>query len=169
MKILVLKTDCLLDQDTKENLREEARKAAQRGIMILDGGTSLEVIEIDKSALLGVLMIKEEAKNLEPRTFEEPPLLQITLKDLNSIPEVIHKGESLKGLINVGFNWETSGPDEFGSAYINLQNADVVSKYPNEKRTQYKRGKALNELPNKDDLVWDKERGVYILQKGNMK
>ncbi|MEH7731186.1 hypothetical protein NSS92_01470 [Bacillus sp. FSL M8-0166] len=117
----------------------------------------------------GVLTIKEEAENLEPWTFEEPPLLQITLKDINSIPEVIHKGESLKGLINVGFNWETSGPDEFGSAYINLQNADVVSKYPNEKRTQYKRGKALNELPNKDDLVWDKERGVYILQKGNMK
>lgn len=117
----------------------------------------------------GVLTIKEEAENLEPRTFEEPPLLQITLKDINSIPEVIHKGESLKGLVNVGFNWETSGPDEFGSAYINLQNADVVSKYPNEKRTQYKRGKALNELPNKDDLVWDKERGVYILQKGNMK
>ncbi|TKI21737.1 hypothetical protein FCO27_18595 [Bacillus pumilus] len=52
MKILVLKTDCLLDQDAKENIREEARKAAQSGIMILDRGTSLEVIEIDKSALL---------------------------------------------------------------------------------------------------------------------
>jgi len=118
---------------------------------------------------IDIPMTKEKAENLEPQTFEEPPLLQITLKDINSIPEVIHKGESLKGLINIGFNWETSGPDEFGSVYINMQNADVVSKYPNEKRTQYKRGKALNELPTKDDLFWDKERGIYILPKGNMK
>ncbi|MGA3852170.1 hypothetical protein [Bacillus pumilus] len=49
MKILVIKTDCQLDQGAKEVLREEARKAAQTGIMILDGGMSLEVIEIDKS------------------------------------------------------------------------------------------------------------------------
>ncbi|MDM5320947.1 hypothetical protein QUF57_13285 [Bacillus pumilus] len=48
MKILVIKTDCQLDQSAKEVLREEARKAAQTGIMILDGGMSLEVIEIDK-------------------------------------------------------------------------------------------------------------------------
>ncbi|APT45927.1 hypothetical protein [Bacillus safensis] len=48
MKILVLKTDCQLDQGAKDALREAARKAAQTGIMILDGGMSLEVIEIDK-------------------------------------------------------------------------------------------------------------------------
>ncbi|TFV12236.1 hypothetical protein E4T85_00030 [Bacillus stratosphericus] len=112
-----------------------------------------------------ILMTKEEEESLEPQTFEEPPLLQITLKDMDSIPEVIHKGESLEWLINIGFNWETSGPDEFGSAYINLQNADVGCKHPVENRTEYKRGKAMNELPTKDDLVWDKERGVYILPK----
>ncbi|WP_231120721.1 hypothetical protein [Bacillus safensis] len=216
MKILVLKTDCQLDQGAKDALREAARKAAQTGIMILDGGMSLEAIEIDKSALLDekgiaasfeqamkkveemtvdgkyvpyeerkidigiehttmvkglgipVLMAKEEAESLEPQTLEEPPLLQITLKDINSIPEVIHKGESLRKRVNIDFNWESSGPDEFGSTYINLQTADVTSKYPAENRMQYKRGKALNELPTKDDLVWDKERGVYILQKGTV-
>lgn len=52
MKILILKTDCLLDQGTKENIREEVKKAAQTGVMILDGGMSFEVIEVDKSALL---------------------------------------------------------------------------------------------------------------------
>ncbi|MCY7691579.1 hypothetical protein MH111_14070 [Bacillus altitudinis] len=111
------------------------------------------------------IMIKEEAENFEHQTFEDPPLLQITLKDINSIPEVIHKGESLKKRVNIDFSWESSGPDEFGSTYINLQTADATSKYPVVNRTQYKRGKALNELPTKDDLVWDKERGVYILQK----
>ncbi|CVM30641.1 hypothetical protein [Bacillus safensis] len=49
MKILVLKTESRLEKEAKEILREEARKAAQTGIMILDGGMSLEVIEIDKS------------------------------------------------------------------------------------------------------------------------
>ncbi|WP_144455640.1 hypothetical protein [Bacillus pumilus] len=63
MKILVLKTNCQLDQGTKESLREEAKTAAQSGIMILDGGMSLEVIEIDKSALLdekGIAAIFEQ-------------------------------------------------------------------------------------------------------------
>ncbi|AVM24905.1 hypothetical protein [Bacillus pumilus] len=122
-------------------------------------------IEYTKELGILKLMTKEEAENLEPQTFEDPPLLQITLKDINSIPEVIHKGESLKERANIDFNWESSGPDEFGSTYINLQTADITSKYPAVNRTQYKRGKALNELPTKDDLVWDKERGVYILQK----
>ncbi|WAT79649.1 hypothetical protein [Bacillus safensis] len=122
-------------------------------------------IKYTKGLGIPKLMIKEEAENIESQTFEDPPLLQITLKDMDSIPEVIHKGESLEWLINIGFNWETSGPDEFGSAYINLQNADVECKHPVENRTEYKRGKAMNELPTKDDLVWDKERGVYILPK----
>ncbi|MED4992604.1 hypothetical protein [Bacillus safensis] len=107
MKILVLKTDCLLDQDTKENLREEARKAVQTGIMILDRGTSLEVIEIDKSALLD------------------------------------EKGIAAS----------------FEQAMKKVGEMTVDGKYvPYEERKI-----------DKDDLVWDKERGVYILQKGNMK
>lgn len=49
MKILVLKTDCQLNNETREIIREEAKKAIETGIMILDGGMSLEVIEINKS------------------------------------------------------------------------------------------------------------------------
>ncbi|MCY7675721.1 hypothetical protein [Bacillus safensis] len=221
MKILVLKTDCLLNESAKENIREEAMKAAQAGIMILDGGLDLEVIEIDKSSLLDekgiaesfeqamkkagkitvdgkyvpykerkidagikhgiehgttvkglgipVLMTKEEAENLEPQTLEDPPLLQITLKDIHSVPEVIHNGETLKGLIDVDINWKTGGLDKFGAAYVNLRTAGEKGKRPSERRIEYKRGDSIVELPTKDDLVWDKERGVYILQTGNMK
>ncbi|KAJ0073376.1 phage portal protein [Bacillus altitudinis] len=48
MKILVLNTESRLEKEAKEILREEVRKAAQIGVIILDGGMSLEVIEIDK-------------------------------------------------------------------------------------------------------------------------
>lgn len=117
----------------------------------------------------GVLMTKEEAENLETQTFEESPLLQITLKDIHSVPEVIHNGETLKGLIDVDINWKTGGLDKFGAAYVNLRTAGEKGKRPSERRIEYKRGDSIVELPTKDDLVWDKERGVYILQKGNMK
>ncbi|WP_260856665.1 hypothetical protein [Bacillus pumilus] len=214
MKILVLKTDCLLNESAKENIREEAMKAAQAGIMILDGGMGLEVIEIDKSSLLdekgiaesfeqamkkagkitvdgknvpykerkidagiehgiehgttvkglGIpsLMTKEEAENLESQTFEEPPLLQITLKDIHSVPEVIHNGEPLEGRIDIDFNWKTGGFDTVGSTYINLRTLENKDKKPSEKRIEYKRGEAMDELPTKDDLVWDKERGIHL-------
>ncbi|WP_144459419.1 hypothetical protein [Bacillus pumilus] len=115
------------------------------------------------------LMTKEEAENLESQTFEEPPLLQITLKDIHSVPEVIHNGETLKGLIDVDINWKTGGLDKFGATYVNLRTAGEKGKRPSERRIEYKRGDSIVELPTKDDLVWDKERGVYILQKGNMK
>lgn len=108
------------------------------------------------------LMTKEEAENLEPQTFEEPPLLQITLKDIHSVPEVIHDGETLKGLIDVDINWKTGGLDKYGSAYVNLRTAGEKGKKPIEKRIEYKRGEAMDELPTKDDLVWDKERGIYL-------
>ncbi|MEK5008327.1 hypothetical protein MHI11_14245 [Bacillus sp. FSL K6-3312] len=109
-----------------------------------------------------VLMTKEEAENLEPQTFEEPPLLQITLKDIHSVPEVIHNGETLKGLIDIDINWKTGGLDKYGSAYVNLRTAGEKGKRPIEKRIEYKRGEAMDELPTKDDLVWDKERGIYL-------
>lgn len=108
------------------------------------------------------LMTKEEAENLEPQTLEEPPLLQITLKDIHSIPEVIHNGETLKGLIDVDINWKTGGLDKFGAAYVNLRTAGEKGKRPSERRIEYKRGDSLVELPTKDDLVWDKERAVYL-------
>lgn len=115
------------------------------------------------------LMTKEEAENLESQTFEEPPLLQITLKDIHSVPEVIHNGEPLEGRIDIDFNWKTGGFDTVGSTYINLRTAGEKGKRPSERRIEYKRGDSIVELPTKDDLVWDKERGGYILQKGNMK
>ncbi|MEK4684333.1 hypothetical protein NSQ76_01010 [Bacillus sp. FSL M8-0256] len=184
MRILVLKTNCLLDQGTKENIREEAKKAAQTGIMILDRGMGLDVIEVDKSALLdekGIAESFEQAmKKVREMTvggkyvpyeerkaekLEASPLIQITLKDIHSVPEVIHKGEPLEGRVDIDFNWKTGGFDTVGSTYINLRTLGSKGKKPSEKRIEYKHGEAMDELPTKDDLVWDKERGVYILPK----
>ncbi|WP_156060362.1 hypothetical protein [Bacillus altitudinis] len=111
---------------------------------------------------IDIPMTKEKAENLEPQTFEEPPLLQITLKDIHSVPEVIHNGETLKGLIDVDINWKTGGLDKYGSAYVNLRTAGEKGKRPSDRRIEYKRGDSLVELPTKDDLVWDKERAVYL-------
>ncbi|PCK18043.1 hypothetical protein CEY02_19380, partial [Bacillus pumilus] len=88
------------------------------------------------------LMTKEEAENLEPRVFEQPPLLQITLKELDSVPEVIHNGESLEGRIDIDFNWKTGGFDTVGSTYINLRTLGIKGKKPSEKRIEYKSGEA---------------------------
>ncbi|MFJ6204216.1 hypothetical protein [Bacillus pumilus] len=60
MKILVLKTDCLLDKDAKDALREVAKKAAQTGIMILDGDLEAEVLDIQ-----GVAFNEEVTETLQ--------------------------------------------------------------------------------------------------------
>ncbi|WP_186318619.1 hypothetical protein [Bacillus pumilus] len=43
-----------------------------------------------------------------------------------------------------------------------MRTAGEKGKRPIEKRIEYKRGEAMDELPTKDDLVWDKERGIYL-------
>ncbi|MCY9671761.1 hypothetical protein M5W63_04420 [Bacillus pumilus] len=131
----------------------EERRKIEHGI---EHGTTVKGLGIP------TLMTKEEAENLEPQTFEDPPLLQITLKDIHSVPEVIHNGETLKGLIDIDFNWKTGGLDKYGSAYVNLRTAGEKGKRPSDRRIEYRRGEAMDELPTKDDLVWDKERGIYL-------
>ncbi|WP_144520673.1 hypothetical protein [Bacillus pumilus] len=106
--------------------------------------------------------VKGVAEALEYQTFEEAPLLQITLKELDSVPEVIHNGELLEGRVDIDFNWKTGGFDTVGSTYINLRTLENKDKKPSEKRIEYKRGEAMDELPTKDDLVWDKERGIHL-------
>ncbi|EKF36680.1 hypothetical protein [Bacillus xiamenensis] len=106
MKILVIKTDCQLDQMTKENLREEAKKVAHTGIMILDGGMALEIIEIDKSALL-----------------DEKGIAASVEQAMKKVREMMVDGK-----------------------YVPYEERKI----------------------DKDDLVWDKARGVYILQKGTV-
>ncbi|MBU8727800.1 hypothetical protein [Bacillus pumilus] len=99
------------------------------------------------------LMTKEEAENLEPQTLEDPPLLQITLKDIHSVPEVIHNGETLKGLIDVDINWKTGGLDKFGAAYVNLRTAGEKGKRPSERRIEYKRGEAMDESVTNEEEI----------------
>ncbi|WHF29122.1 hypothetical protein QJS65_20465 (plasmid) [Bacillus altitudinis] len=122
----------------------------------------IEYTPILKGLGIPKLLTKEETENLEQRTFEKPPLLQITLKELDSVPEVIHNGEPLEGRVDIDFNWKTGGFDTVGTTYINLRTLENKDKKPSEKRIEYKRGEAMDELPTKDDLVWDKERGIYL-------
>ncbi|WP_242730842.1 hypothetical protein [Bacillus altitudinis] len=105
----------------------------------------IEYTSLVKGLGIPTLMTKEEAENLEPQTLEDPPLLQITLKDIHSVPEVIHNGEPLEGRVDIDFNWKTGGFDTVGSTYINLRTLGNKGKKPIEKRIEYKRGEALHE------------------------
>ncbi|MGE6626147.1 hypothetical protein [Bacillus pumilus] len=100
-----------------------------------------------------VLMTKEEAENLEPQTLEDPPLLQITLKDIHSVPEVIHNGEPLEGRIDIDFNWKTGGFDTVGSTYINLRTLGIEGTKPSEKRIEYKRGEVMDESVTNEEEI----------------
>ncbi|MEC3762025.1 hypothetical protein [Bacillus pumilus] len=137
--------------------------------ILRDKGVTVSGFFVDPrwSVISGEYVPYEERKRTEhgteqATTVSEPPLLQITLKDIHSVPEVIHNGEPLEGRIDIDFNWKTGGFDTVGSTYINLRTLGNKGKKPIEKRIEYKRGEAMGELPTKDDLVWDKERGIYL-------
>ncbi|WP_111292181.1 hypothetical protein [Bacillus safensis] len=113
----------------------------------------IEYTSLVKGLGIPVLMTKEEAENLEPQTFEDPPLLQITLKDLDSVPEVIHNGEPLEGRVDIDFNWKTGGFDTVGTTYINLRTLENKDKKPSEKRIEYKRGEAMDESVTNEEEI----------------
>lgn len=113
----------------------------------------IEYTPLVKGLGIPTLMTKEEAENLEPQTFEEPPLLQITLKDIHSVPEVIHNGEPLEGRIDIDFNWKTGGFDTVGSTYINLRTLGIEGTKPSEKRIEYKRGEAMDESVTNEEEI----------------
>lgn len=48
------------------------------------------------------------------------PYLQITLDELNSIPEIIFKGEEIKGRREVIFHWETD-TDKPGGTTVKVE------------------------------------------------
>lgn len=58
---------------------------------------------------------------------EEPNLLEIKLKDTDSVPEVYYKGERLdelpKGLVDISYHWKTSSldGDDYGANDINIE------------------------------------------------
>ncbi|ELB36610.1 hypothetical protein [Enterococcus faecium] len=76
----------------------------------------------------------------------EPNLLEIKLKDTDSVPEVWYKGERLdespKGLVDVSYHWKTDGftNDDRGANDITIQYfSSFNDKYPDMKTIGHKR------------------------------
>ncbi|NTQ29739.1 hypothetical protein HQ879_08970 [Enterococcus faecium] len=76
----------------------------------------------------------------------EPNLLEIKLKDTDSVPEVWYKGERLdelpKGLVDVSYHWKTDGfsSNDRGANDINIEYYSTLNdKYLDKKTIRHKR------------------------------
>lgn len=77
---------------------------------------------------------------------QEPNLLEIKLKDTDSVPEVWYKGERLdelpKGLVDVSYHWKTDGfsSNDRGANDINIEYYSTLNdKYLDKKTIRHKR------------------------------
>ena len=77
---------------------------------------------------------------------QEPNLLEIKLKDTDSVPEVWYKGERLdelpKGLVDISYHWKTDGfsSNDRGTNDINIEYYSTPNdKYPDIKTIRHKR------------------------------
>lgn len=82
----------------------------------------------------------------EPLYDTKPNLLEIKLKDTDSVPEVWYKGERLdelpKGLVDVSYHWKTDGftDDDRGANDINIEYYPTPNgKYLDKKIIEHKR------------------------------
>lgn len=67
-------------------------------------------------------------------------LLEIKLKDTDSVPEVYYKGQKLEGLIDVSYHYHTTTEVVAGSTNdINMEYLGEVTKYPDIKTIGHKR------------------------------
>ncbi|EME7169283.1 hypothetical protein [Enterococcus faecium] len=67
-------------------------------------------------------------------------LLEIKLKDTDSVPEVYYKGQKLEGLIDVSYHYHTTTDVVAGSTNdINIEYLGEVNKYPDMKTIRHKR------------------------------
>lgn len=67
-------------------------------------------------------------------------LLEIKLKDTDSVPEVWYKGEKLEGLIDVNYHYHTTTDVVAGSTNdINMEYLGEVTMYPDKKTIRHKR------------------------------
>ncbi|MGG1016799.1 hypothetical protein ABE169_16730 [Bacillus subtilis] len=151
MKILVIKTNKHLKNETREAMRVEVKRAIETGVMVLDGGLELETVEVDDFKIVDephseeksfspvdvvtdaityisskygvdVAIPEKDLSSLTVQQIKEPPLLQIELDNLRSVPRVFYKGEEIKNKVRVDFSYLTG--DEYGSKPIYI---DIVS------------------------------------------
>lgn len=74
----------------------------------------------------------------------EPNLLEIKLKDTDSVPEVWYKGERLgeypECLVDISYHWNTGGTNDNGANDINIEYYSTPNdKYPDMKTIRHKR------------------------------
>ncbi|MGH1678294.1 helix-turn-helix domain-containing protein [Enterococcus avium] len=80
--------------------------------------------EFDKLPKGSRVLSKEQTDKL---FFNKPYLLEIKLKDTDSVPEVYYKGERLdelpKGLVDISYHWKTSSfeGDDYGANDIHIE------------------------------------------------
>ncbi|PGH81124.1 hypothetical protein CN899_21190 [Bacillus thuringiensis] len=67
----------------------------------------------------------------------EEPLLQIVLSDINAVPNVIYKGEEIKGKARVSFDWATDGHRRKPGTYIYIKHVEDSKKRINKKIIQH--------------------------------
>ena len=89
------------------------------------------------------ILSEEETNRL---IFNKPNLLEIKLKDTDSMPEVYYKGERLdelpKGLVDISYHWRTDGlvNEDRGANDINIEYYSTSKdKFPDKKTIGHKR------------------------------
>ncbi|AJO16817.1 MULTISPECIES: hypothetical protein [Bacillus subtilis group] len=60
---------------------------------------------------------------------EKPPLLQIELEDIDSVPRVFYKGKEIKDKIRVDFSFLTNDDTGFHPTHIDIEYIDKESKF----------------------------------------
>lgn len=82
----------------------------------------------------------------EEKSKEINNLLEIRLKDLDSVPEVYYKGDELfnNRLISIDYQWETTGNLPIGKHHIEITGFDIE-------------GHKVNKYPSKDSIIHDRE------------
>ncbi|MGY2713639.1 hypothetical protein ACQBBH_07515 [Enterococcus faecium] len=92
----------------------------------------------DETRVKSVKSLEQSLKYLNNK--QEPNLLEIKLKDTDSVPEVYYKGQKLEGLIDVSYHYHTTTDVVAGSTNdINMEYLGEVTKYPDIKTIGHKR------------------------------
>ncbi|EGP5556648.1 hypothetical protein [Enterococcus faecium] len=98
----------------------------------------------EKAKVKSVKLLEQSLKYLNNK--EKPNLLEIKLKDTDSVPEVYYEGERLdelpKGLVDISYHWKTDGftDDDRGANDINIEYYPTPNgKYLDKKIIEHKR------------------------------
>lgn len=95
-----------------------------------------DCIELTPDQVKTVLSLAEEYERKESKKIkgitielpreDEQPFLQITLDKYSGVPKVFHKGEEIKGIINISMDWLTN--DENGRRLPHIKLVHVEGK-----------------------------------------